>query len=41
MIFSWAGIEHGEWEDRELIRTNASKAATIGVSDDDAKAADL
>ena len=41
MIFAWAGIEPGEWEDLELISTTAPKATTIGVSDGDAKAADL
>lgn len=41
MIFAWDGVERGEWEDPEFIKTNAPKAVTVEMSDSDTKTADL
>ena len=41
LIFAWYGVERGEWEDTELIKSNAPKAMTVEVSDSDTKSADL
>jgi hypothetical protein len=40
-IFSWDGVEPGEWEDPEFLKTNAATGVTVGMSDSDTKSADL
>lgn len=40
-LFAWDGVEHGEWEDSEFLKTNGVKGVTVEMSDGDAKAADL
>ena len=40
-IFAWDGVEQGEWEDSEFLKSNGAKGATAEVIDGDAKSADL
>ena len=41
LIFAWDGVERGEWEDPEFLKTNEAKAAAFEVSDSDTKSVDL
>ena len=41
LVFAWDGVERGEWEDPEFLKTNAAKAVTVEVSDRDTKSVDL
>jgi len=41
LLFAWDGVERGEWEDPEFLKSNAAKAVTVEVSDSDTKSADL
>jgi Carboxypeptidase regulatory-like domain len=40
-IFGWDGVERGEWEDPEFLKTNAATGVTVEMSDSDTKSADL
>jgi hypothetical protein len=40
-IFGWDGVERGEWEDPEFLRTNAATGVTVEMGDSDTKSADL
>ncbi len=40
-IFGWDGVQAGEWEDPEFLKTNAPKGVTVEVSDGDTKSSDL
>ena len=41
MIFAWAGVAFGEWEDPEFLKTNGAKGVTVEIRDGDKKSADL
>jgi hypothetical protein len=40
-IFSWDGVERGEWEDPDFLKANGAKGVPIEVIDSDTKSADL
>ena len=40
-IFAWDGVERGEWEDSEFLKTNGVKGVTVEMSDGDVTTADL
>jgi hypothetical protein len=41
LLFSWDGVETGEWEDPEFLKINGAKGVAIEVSDADSKSVDL
>jgi len=40
-LFSWTGIERGEWEDEEFLKPFEAKGESLEVQDDDAKTVNL
>jgi len=40
-LFSWDGIERGQWEDRDFLKLNEAKGTAVSVVDGDMKSADL
>jgi hypothetical protein len=40
-IFAWTGIEQGEWEDPEFLRSQEAKGELLELRDEDARTVDL
>ena len=40
-MFSWTGIENGEWEDADFLKPFEDKAESVELQDDDAKSVNL
>jgi Carboxypeptidase regulatory-like domain len=40
-LFSWDGVEQGQWEDRDFLKQTEAKGISISVADGDTKSTDL
>ena len=40
-MFSWDGVEQGEWEDADFLKDSEEKGATVDLKGSDTKAIEL